>query len=443
MATRRLTPVAWTEGMLLRPQHLQHHDVFLEDRLRYHLRSLNPFHWGVRELQVDEEALSDGRLEVVRLDAILPGGMIVQVPGNAMIEPREFPSEVETLTVHLALRTLQVIEPNASADEEAQDVRYYIRSEEVPDLNRGGHDAPIELAMPRLRLFFGGEETELDVHESFRLGEIRATGQLNRPFAWSQEVVPPLLAIQAAAGLNEEIQSIVSQIAAKVRVVAGRTSTAAMGNIHLLWMRYTLSRMTAVLRHLLSTGETHPFDIYSALVETAGALSAFRHEEPIELPLYDHEDLWTCFHELLRLIEIELEATAPVKFAEFPLAFDPEKKLYGTTELKVEHVDPRNTFYLGVQAPLDAQELARWVVAEGKASSIAGVAPLVILATAGLRVEHLPGPPTDIATRPGFEYFKVDPHGEQWAHVRDDYSFGISLGKLEHAEARLYAVLPE
>ena len=57
MATRRLTPVAWTEGMLLRPQHLQHHDVFLEDRLRYHLRALDPFHWGIRELVVDEEAL--------------------------------------------------------------------------------------------------------------------------------------------------------------------------------------------------------------------------------------------------------------------------------------------------------------------------------------------------------------------------------------------------
>jgi len=32
-----------------------------------------------------------------------------------------------------------------------------------------------------------------------------------------------------------------------------------------MWMRYTLSRMTPVLRHLLATGVTRPFDLYTAL----------------------------------------------------------------------------------------------------------------------------------------------------------------------------------
>jgi hypothetical protein len=50
-----------------------------------------------------------------------------------------------------------------------------------------------------------------------------------------------------------------------------------------------------VLRHLLGTGETRPFELYGALVEAAGALAAFKLREAAELPAYDHENPWPCF----------------------------------------------------------------------------------------------------------------------------------------------------
>ena len=90
MTTNRLNPVAWTEGLFLRPQHLQQHELFTEERLRYHFRAFDPFHWGIRELEVDEEALVDHKLTILRLEAILPGGTIVSYPGNAVIESRSF-----------------------------------------------------------------------------------------------------------------------------------------------------------------------------------------------------------------------------------------------------------------------------------------------------------------------------------------------------------------
>jgi type VI secretion system protein ImpJ len=443
MADHTLKPVCWTEGMFLRPQHLQHEQRFAEQRLRYHLRALNPFHWGVRELVVDEEALSDNRFEVLRLEAVMPGGGIVRFPGNAVLEPREFSPSAEAVNVYLALHNLSATEANAaSADAGVRDVRYHVSSEELPDQNRGGFEAPVELAQANLRLFLSGEEPELEVHEAFKLAEVRGTGQLKQPFALSRAYVPPLLALEGSPLLSELVASIVSQMAAKLRVVAGRTTTFALSNVHLLWMRYTLARMTGVLRHLLSTGHSIPFDVYTELVETAASLGTFRHAEPLELPLYAHEDLWGCFKRLVAIIEEELDAAAPSKFHEFPLVFDRASRVYANSDLKLEHVDPRNVFYLGVKAPIDAKELARWVVEEGKASSRSGVPPLVMLNTAGLRLEHLAGNPTEIATLAGYQYFKVDPRGQQWAKVREEFSFGLSLGKLEHAEARLYVVLP-
>jgi type VI secretion system protein ImpJ len=430
--------------MFLRPHHLQHSELCAEERLRYHLRSIDPFHWGVRELEIDAEALSDHQITVLRLDAVLPSGLIVRHPGNAVIETREFDPSAERLEVHLGVRNVSVTEANtAPRGNGARDVRYLVDSHEMPDLNRAGADSPIDLIHPNVRLLLSGEEHALELHESFKVAEVVATGELKRPFALSPTYAPPLLAVQAHGPLLDEVVKIISQIAAKVRVVAGRTTTIAVGDLPRMWMRYTLARMTPVLRHMLSTGETRPFDLYGALVETAGALAAFASEEPVELPTYDHDDLYGCFRGLIEFIDTHLGETLPTRFTELRMPFDAAKKLYATDDLNTQLVDPRNLYYLGIKASMDSKELTQFVVDHGKAGSRSGVATLVMLNTKGLRLEHLPAAPTEIAGPAGLEYFKLEPHGAQWSKVREDFNLALSLGRLEDAEVRLYVVAPE
>ena len=444
MTTRRLNPVAWTEGMFLRPHHFQQHDVFTEERLRYHLHTIDPFHWGLRELVIDEEALSDGQVVILRLDAVMPGGVIVRYPGNAVIESREFDSSAERIDVHIGIRHLSASDPNAAPrGNGTRNVRYLHESADLPDVNAGGGDSPIELAHPNVRVFLSGEEPELEIHESFKAAEIVATGELKRPFALLPSYAAPLLCIQAHAPLEELIAKVVSQMAARIRVVAGRTTTIATADLPKMWLRYTLSRMTPLLRHLLSIGETRPSELYAALVETAGALSAFQSLEPAELPSYEHTDLYRCFRELIDFIDQNLGEAIPDRFTELKLAFNPAKSLYSTAELNTDLVDPHNNYFLGINANLDSEELNQLVVDHGKAGSCSGVATLVMLNTKGLRLEHLPAAPTEIAGRAGFEYYKVEPHGPQWQKVREDFDFGLGLGKLESADVRLYIVTPE
>jgi type VI secretion system protein ImpJ len=367
MTTRRLNPVAWTEGMFLRPQHLQHQDLFAEERLRYHLHAVDPYHWGVRELEIDEEALSDNQFSILRLDAVLPGGTILRHPGNALVEIREFDASAERLDVHIGIRHISSTEANAApSGDGARDVRYVVDSHDLPDLHRSGFESPVELVHPNVRVFVSGEEHALELHESFKIAEVVATGELKCPFALSPTYAPPLLVVQAFPPLFDEVVKIVSQIAAKVRVVAGRTTTIAVGDLPRMWMRYTLSRMTPVLRHLLATGVTRPFDLYTALVETAGALAAFKLMEPVELPNYDHDDLYGCFQGLIKFIDVQLAEAVPTRFTELRMPFDAAKKIYVTGELNTQLVDPRNLFFLGVKAQLDSQELNRWVVEHGK-----------------------------------------------------------------------------
>jgi type VI secretion system protein ImpJ len=435
-------PVAWLEGMFLRPQHLQQRDEFEDARLRDAVRSLDPFHYGVRVLEVNEQALSDHRFEILRLEVVLPGGLTLRYPGNCTLEAREFDAAAEAVDVYLAVRRLTTGEPQSAPEESnARDVRYRVRAEEVPDLNRGANEAPVEFLVPNARLFLGGERLEIEQHDAFRIARVTATGELSRPFGLAKDHAPPLLALQASPLLDAEVAKIVSQLAARMRVVAGRTSTIAIADLPRMWMRYTIARMTPVLRHLLSTGATRPFDLYGALVETAGALAAFSQQEIAELPAYDHENLYPCFHSLLLFIERELEGALPDRFTELELAFD--RTAYTTKELTRELVEPRNHFFLAIKAAVDAQELVEMVRGVGKLAAREELASIKMLNLAGLKLEPLPAAPTEIAARVGFLYWKIEPHGKLWNRVREDCTLALSLGKLENADVRLYVVSAE
>lgn len=442
MATNRLNPVAWTEGMFLRPQHFQHQHAYLEERLHYHLHTLDPFHWGVRQLSINQEALSDHRLEILQLEAVLPGGTVVRYPGNAVVESRQFDASLEKVAVYIGLRhTSPAAAAFAPAGSGQRDVRYHLREAELPDQSRGGAEAPVELAYPNLRIFFSGEEQELSSHESFKLAELEATSELKQPFALSRSYSPPLLCVQAFPPLADRIAEIVAQIAAKVRVVAGRTSTTlAIADLPRYWMRYTLSRVTPLLRHLLSTGETRPFELYTALVDAAGALAAFNLSEPADLPLYRHDDLLGCFGALISFLDDQLSEAVPDRFHELRVPFDVEKKLYYTKELNTDLVDPRKTYYLAVKAELETPVLIDRVTREGKAGALSTVKLAIRTNIGGVPIEALPAAPTEIAARAGFQYFTIDVHSAKWKKVQEDFDFALAIPKVESADVRLYVV---
>lgn len=448
MPSQRLTPIAWLEGMFLRPHHLQHSDLYLESRLHALVRSLDPFHWGVRQVEIDEEALSDNRIEITRLDAVLPGGEVVRYPdGNAIVESRMFDPAAESVNVHLAVRRLSDAEPNAvPMENSSRDVRYKIQAETAADLNRGGSEAPLEVLMANVRVFLSGEELELETCDSIQLARIEATGDVARPFGLSSEFVPPLLALQASPTLLEEISKIVSQVAAKVRVLSGRTTTVATADLPKMWMRYTLARLTPLLRHHLSTGSTAPFAFYSVLVELAGALAAFNMQEAPELPEYRHDDLYGCYSKLLSFIDAQLGEAVPDRFKEVPLKFTTEAgyRVYTSNALSLEDLDPRNRFYLGIKAAIDPKELAQLVKDEGKAASLKElVGSILMMNLSGLPIEVMPAAPTEIAAKPGFEWYTVGSHDKLWTRVRDEHSFAVSLGNLQEADVRLYVVSHE
>jgi type VI secretion system protein ImpJ len=435
-------PVAWTEGMFLRPQHLQQQDRHWEAQLRDRVRSLDPLHWGVRALELEPEALGNHRIELRQLEVILPGGALLRYPGECVLAGREFAATAEAVDVWVGLRRAvpgaASSAPEGSATREA---RYRVRADEVDDANGGGEAAQIELLVPEARLFLSGEENQLEAYDAVKIARVVATGEVGRPFALAADFAPPLLSLKACPGLDGELQKVVSQLAARVRVVAGRTTTIAIADLPRMWMRYTLARTTPLLRQLTAADVARPFEVYLALLETAGALAAFETSEAVELPEYRHEEPYPCFVQVLRFIEQQLEEVLPNRFREIELRFD--RKAYSTAELGMELSDPRNQFFIGVKSDVDSKELAEHVQEFGKCAAAGELGWIVVSNLQGLRMEAMPAAPTDIAARIGYQYWRLEPHGKLWGRVRSDGTLALSLGKLESAEVRLYVVLAE
>lgn len=76
----------WLEGMLIKPQHFQ-------QLSRYHTRQthsqLEPYHWGVEQLNVNEAALREGQLVIERISGWFKDGSYFDTQDNAAL-PKPF-----------------------------------------------------------------------------------------------------------------------------------------------------------------------------------------------------------------------------------------------------------------------------------------------------------------------------------------------------------------
>ena len=95
--------VVWSEGMLLRPQHLQQYDRFLDQQFRTRTQMLNPLGWGLRHLQIDGQLLQQGAFALTMADGIFPDGTVFSVNSGAQRLLMEVQPGTQNRLVYLAL----------------------------------------------------------------------------------------------------------------------------------------------------------------------------------------------------------------------------------------------------------------------------------------------------------------------------------------------------
>ncbi len=422
---KQLQPVIWSKGTFLSPQHLQLQDRFIEDSLRFQLQALTFRAWGLTDVAVDQQKLTDGQFVIVRASGIFPEGLLFDIPGSDRApesKPLEglFELNQNTLDVYLAVPEYRARGVNVSLGQMNIGTRYVAALEMFRDENTGVGDKPVQVARKNFRLLVEGEN--LEGVSKLRIARVERTGV--GTFRLDAAFVPPLLSIAASdyllgilRGLIEVLHAKSSSLGSMRRQKNLSLADFTATDIANFWLLYTINSHFPLFTHLYDTKKGHPEELYSNMLSLAGALTTFSLKlQPRDLPAYDHDDLGKCFAELNEKLRLLLETVVPSNVVSLPLK-QVQPSIYATA-LADERYLQGTRMYLAVNAEIPEGDLIRRAPQLVKVCSANHVEHLIKQALPGMPLTHLPSPPSAIPLKLKYQYFSLSQQGVAWEAVQ-------------------------
>jgi type VI secretion system protein ImpJ len=448
---RQMQKVLWTRGTLLTPQHMQAQDRFLEDLIGFQLSSLTFFPWGFSRLEVDAEALAGGTLALTAAAGLFPDGLPFDLPAAGPLPPPKplkeaWPADAPSLDVYLAIPEHRPGGRNVSLEGADGAVRYSAEVALRRDENTGLAEKPIQLARQNVRLLAEGEA--LAGHAVLRCARVvrapTGTYQLEPRF------VPPLLDLAASGYLMAVAGRLVELLSARSNALSAtrrqrNASLAEFGGSDAahFWLLYSVNTHLPRLRHLAEVRRGHPGELWSAMLELAGALTTFSPAvHPRDLPGYDHAELGGCFTALDETLRRLLEMAVPENAVTLPLrASGP--MVYATAVAEDRYLAAPE-LYLGIRAEMKLDELLRKAPQLLKVSSADQIDRLIRRALPGMAVRHVATPPSVLPAKLGWTYFQLDRSGEDWEAVRRARNLSVyAPADFPGVEMDLVVLLPQ
>ncbi|AZF37255.1 Uncharacterized protein ImpJ/VasE [Pseudomonas sp. R4-39-08] len=422
--------VIWQEGMLLRPQHLQHNDRHYQQQLNQ-TRLLGPDAWGFLTLELDVQYLNLGKLVVTQASGVLPDGSLFD-HGTAM-EPLvlQVPANPGEQAVYLALLLATGNQIEARQPEQGDVLARYLACEvEVGDSNAGA-DARcrIHCARPDLRLLLGEQHKEqgfvrlkvAQVLESTDAGGVRLDA----------EFVPTFIFMQDRGYVSSCLKEVIGLLASRGDAIAARIrgeSSAAGTQVGDFLMLQIINRTELELRHCLSQAQVRPEAVFRALVALLGELSTFASDSrrPALDVRYRHADQGASFRGLMEAVRAVLSVVLEQHSIELPL----QQRQYGVLVCPVSDLKLLGTatFILAATAQCDSEALRQRLPAHLKVGAVERIRELVNLHLAGIKVKPLPVAPRQIPFHAAKTYFMLDMNARDIAQLEQSGGFAFHVG---------------
>lgn len=436
--------VVWSEGMLLRPQHLQQHDRFLDQQFRARNQMLTSFGWGVRQLQIDEQLLQQGAFAVTQAEGIFPDGSLFSLNSGSHRLLLEVHPGKQNLLVYLALPVVLLgADETALAQDDNSLTRWVVASEDVQDSNLGASKTVnVSVAQPRFKLLAEGELTaDYTAIPIARIKESYADGRIEL----DDQYIAPCLAVNASKRLTfflKETLSLLSHraeaIASRLSAASGRRGSTDIADFMLLQM---VNRYLAGLRHLDQLPQLHPESLYHQLVMLNGELATFTTESKLATPdtAYDHRQLTNCFNVLMG----ELRQSLSLVFEQTAIALPLQERRFGVRVAPIQDraLLDQAQFFLAVKCDWSPDSVRTRLPSSVKAGGVEQLRELVNLQLPGISLVPQPVAPRQVPYTSGSTYFQLEKSPEHWAQLKK--SGGIAFhfsGDMPGLELELWAV---
>lgn len=300
-------PVEWHQGMLLSPQHFQQQEQHIERLTTQKLFVSQPHYWGLIDIEVDRNDLTQGRISISRLHAVFPDGEVINFhqdetegPLEASISEEELgdmePGEHITVSIGSVRRGVGGV----GAQRRYESIGY----EDVTDENN--QDQKVDLTKKRLALRIFTTNRVPNRYVSLPL--FRLARRQDNSFELTG-YHPPMLNARVSQNLlgKGSIWSRVEKLAADLREkAAGLAATQTSSFSDRATIAALIGRLPP-LEVLLNTRMTHPFTLYMAFVDVlAGFLTLEYFQDFFEPRGYDHDNPAPAFTEHLDKIGQQL-----------------------------------------------------------------------------------------------------------------------------------------
>lgn len=443
----RNLPVHWSEGMFLRPHHLQAADRHWAELMQTSEQWDHQYNYGLRQLEYSKEALLNFQFQVNTCQARLRDGTLVslgafQEPDR--VEVKQALQEAEnlrqqtiglaeafearaTVIVYLAVPKLKLGGTNVAMpgeSDEREPCRYRESQAELQDESRGGNDQEVRFRSLNVRLLLSSEPIAgyelLPIAEIERSGPSGATPQLTN-------YIPPLLAVDAWPPLARDyVRAIYDMIGNKLQLLTDQVLSRGLtlasqepGDLDRLWMLAQLNEAYATLGVLTFANGIHPLAAYTELCRIVGKLSIFGKDRRVgEVPRYDHDDLERIFAWVRQQLDDLLHA---IREQGYQQRFFVRAGLGMQVSLEPRWLNPDWQWYVGVSTSDLNEAECRELVSPGQLNWKLGSKDQVEIifqqARAGLMLVPLDRTPPVLPLR-GWIYFEVGRQNEAWRDVQ-------------------------
>jgi type VI secretion system protein ImpJ len=400
--------VMWSEGLFLRPHHLQQTDRYVEHLVENRTRHISPYPWGFSYLELDRDLAQQSKLSVRRAAGIMPDGTPFDVPGDSPIpEPIDVPDSAAT---QIAWISMPVAAPNTREVDS--------QSSESASRYTSGAETFIDSTSP-LRV-----EEEIDVAYPRLSFELRKTAK------------PGFIGLAMARIVDNKLEEL-------ARYAADPTAGGGLQSVDYFVLQL-LNRYITVLKHLRSSRYVHPERLYEELLRLAGELATFATPErrAREYPVYDHDNLENVFGPLIRDIQDFLSARLGRRAIRLEI-IDRAQNAFVST-IRDRSLFRNASFVLEVAARRPLIEIQHQFPNLFKVGPNTKMNEIVHAHLPGVPLVHLPTPPPQIRAITDHVYFYLDRKSPLWPEFSTASSIGMHFsGDWPELQLELWAILED
>jgi type VI secretion system protein ImpJ len=434
--------IVWSEGLFLRPQHLQQSDRYLENLVESRVRHITPYPWGFSVVEIDRDLAQQSRIGLRRAAGIMPDGTPFDLPANSSLPaPCDVP---EDASGQLAWLMLPIGAPNTREVDDATESasRFYPVAELTIDATSALRtEEEIEVAHPRLSLEL--RRTAKPGYVGLALGRIVEVR--DRAIVFDEKFAPPVLTCSAHPVVDGWIDRVIgwmdNKLSELARYAADPTAGGGLQSVDYLVLQL-LNRNLPVLTHLRRSRYVHPERLFEELLRIAGELATFATAErrARDYLAYDHDNLEDVFTPLLRDIQDFLSAQTGRRAIRLEITERANNAFIST--IRDRALFRNATLVLEVAARRPLTEIQSQFPHLFKVGPNTKMNEIVHAHLPGVNLVHLPTPPPQIRAITDHVYFYLDRTSPLWPEFSAATSIAMHFsGDWPELQLELWAVL--